>query len=225
MSTDDLLTYLFDGKPHPLSPQVAAWLATSRRFATFTTAFRTKIRKKLHATREQEGLDDLRLELETTYLPPQGQGGRCPDFAVTFTTHAVFMLEVTWQRPLPEDPPTPERAAERLGSAVCGKLGQLLPQHSNVLVIGLGAPCSVPDLHALMHRVQYRAERNDPGVVQRHRFRDPADFFRHYGRLSEVLVCGPQGGQVVGWSNPQAKRPLPARARTTLLGSHTARGA
>ena len=86
---------------------MATWLASSRRFAAFVTTFRDKIRKKFRATPDQEGLLDLRLELETAYLllkeqslslvyePEQSGQGRSPDFAVTFTTSLTFMVEVT----------------------------------------------------------------------------------------------------------------------------------
>lgn len=252
MSTDELLTYLFDGQPHLLSPSITTWLASSRRFTAFVTTFRTKVRKKLRGAHEQESLHDLRLELETAYLllrerplsvvyEPQCGGARCPDFAVTYTTSVVFMLEVTRQRPASTRTPTlaqeqvPEaqistpapmlpRVGERLGDTICGKLGQLLRQHSNVLVVGLDAPCSTQDLHTIMLGVQHRAERNDPTLVERNRFRDRADFFSHYGRLSEVLIRGPhlqEDKPVIGWVNPQAQRPLPTKVRTALLRSHT----
>ena len=48
------------------------------------------------------------------------------------------------------------------------------------------------DLQAMMLRIQQRAERSDPSFWQRYRLRDRADFFRHYQRLSEVLVRGLQ---------------------------------
>jgi hypothetical protein len=68
MLIDDLLTYLFDGQPHLLTEPLGMWLRSSRRFATFVTTFRDKIRKKLRVTQDQETLYDLRLELETAYL-------------------------------------------------------------------------------------------------------------------------------------------------------------
>lgn len=68
MLTDELLAYVLDGRSHPLGQSMAAWLASSRRFTTFVTTFRDKIRKKIRATRDQESLLDLRLELETAFL-------------------------------------------------------------------------------------------------------------------------------------------------------------
>ena len=107
MLIDELLTYLFDGQPHLLATPMATWLASSRRFTAFVNTFHNKIRKKLRTTQEMERLLDLRLELETAYLllqerslslvyePPTGGQSRVPDFAVTYTTSTLFMVEVT----------------------------------------------------------------------------------------------------------------------------------
>ncbi len=254
MLVDELLAYLFNGQPHLLAAPMAAWLASSRRFAAFVTTFRTKIRKTLRATQEIESLLDLRLELETAYLllqersfslvyePRLGGQLRGPDFAVTFTTSTLFMVEVTRlqlvqdsPRGLPQAqgqglgpfvPTTPMRSpvSEQLADLVCSKLTQLPPQRGNILLVGVEAPRPTPDtLRAAMLHLQQRAERNDPTVLQRHGFRDRADFFRHYQRLSELLVRGPElqaDEPVIGWVNPQAKYPLPSKVRTALYRSH-----
>ncbi len=68
MLIDELLSYLFDGKPHLLTEPIQTWLASSRRFTAFVTTYRNKIRKKLRVIQDQEALADLRLELETAYL-------------------------------------------------------------------------------------------------------------------------------------------------------------
>ncbi len=68
MLSDDLLVSLFDGRPHPLAPALAGWMAASRRFTSFLAANQTKVRKKLRATRDPESRRDLQLELETAYL-------------------------------------------------------------------------------------------------------------------------------------------------------------
>ncbi len=235
MLIDELLTYLFDGKSHPLTTPMEIWLASSRRFTSFVTAFRDKIRKKLRTTQDQETLYDLRLELETAYLllqertlslvyePEQSRQIRNPDFAVTFTTSLTFMVEVTRLRSDPEK--TVPLISERLTDAVCSKLGQLLPQRGNVLIMGVDAQhLTQSDLHAAMLRVKQRVEQIDSTFWQRYRFRDRADFFRHYQRLSEILVRGSQlqaDEPVVGWVNPQAKYPLPSKVRTVLYRSHT----
>ncbi len=254
MLTDELLIYVFDGQSHLLAQPMATWLASSRRFTAFVTTFQDKIRKKLRATQDQESLLDLRLELETAYLllqerplslvyePEQSGQVRCPDFAVTFTTSLTFMVEVTRLRadqkstlaeaqeqtlatPAPNTILTIPLIGERLADTICSKLGQLLPQRSNVLLVGVEAlHLTHSDLRTTMLRIQQRAERNDSTFLQRHRFRDRADFFRHYQRLSEILVRGTPlqaGDPVVVWVNPQAKYPLPTKVRTVLSRSHT----
>jgi hypothetical protein len=224
MLVDELLTYLFDEQPHLLAAPLATWLTASRRFATFATDFRTKIRKKLRATQEIESLLDLRLELETAYLllqersfslvyePQRGGQSRGPDFAVTFTTSMLFMVEVTRlrlaqdsprdpataQEPAPFLPPAPARllAEERLAELVCSKLSQLSSQRSNVLLVEVEGPRLTSDtLRAAMIHLQRRAERNMRfcSITSRDR-----DFFNHQ-RLSELvrwfsagepLICG-----------------------------------
>jgi hypothetical protein len=251
MLIDELQTYLFDGQPHPLATQMATWLASSRRFTDFVTTFHTKIRKKLRATQELESLLDLRLELETAYLLlrerslglvyeplPIGQS-RGPDFAVTFTTSTIFMVEVTRLRMVQDgtqDPAqtqeqalsahtTPVRSLveERLADMVCSKLGQLQPQHGNILLVGVDAPRFTQDtLRAAMLQLQQRAERNDATIVQGRGIRDRADFFHHFQRLSELLVRGPRlqaGEPMISWVNLQAKYPLLSKVRTVLYRS------
>jgi hypothetical protein len=253
MLPDELLAYVFDGKSHLLAQPMATWLASSRRFTTFVMTFRDKIRKKLRVMQDPESLLDLRLELETAYLllqerplslvyEPQCRQVRCPDFAVTFTTRLTFMVEVTRLRADPKSTPAEAQEStlatpapntlltippigEGLTDAICSKLAQLLPQHSNILLVGVEAVrLAHNDLHAAMLRIQRRAERNDSTFLQRHRFRDRADFFHHYQRLSEILVRGSPlhaDEPVVVWVNPQAKHPLPSKVRTVLYHSHT----
>ncbi len=242
MLIDELLTYLFDGQPNLLATPMATWLASSRRFTAFVNTFHNKIRKKLRATQEMERLLDLRLELETAYLllqerslslvyePPTGGQSRGPDFAVTYTTSTLFMLEVTRglaQVPesalSPQTAPIRSLAGEWLTDMVCSKLGQLLPQRRNILLVGVESPWLTQDnLHAAMLNLQQRAEHNDASVVQRNGFHDRAHFFQHYQRLSELLVRRPHlqaYESLIGWVNPQAKYPLPSKVRTVLYRS------
>lgn len=237
MLLDELLSYLFDGKPHLLAAPIEAWLASSRRFTAFVTSHHTKIRKKIRVAQEPESLRDLQLELETAYLllrerslslayeTQHPQHGRSPDFEVSFTTSLVFMVEVTRMRAAQPRTPSISLPGDRFSDMLCSKLGQLLPQRSNLLIVGVEAPqLTLADVHAAMLRLQQRAEGNDASVVQRHGFRDRADFFQHYQRLSALLMRGTPlqvGEPVVIWDNPQAKHRLPARVRTMLFRSHT----
>ncbi len=231
MNVDDLRTYLFAGSSHALSPQLMSWLTSSRRFAVFVGAAKSKIRKKLHAAHDPESAADLLLELETAYLlvqerqlsidyEPRISGKqRCPDFAVSFTTHSTFMLEVTRLR-LTETPSLLK--PKRLADTVCSKLGQFLPQYSNILLIRSPAPITQADLHAALSKLQGRAERGEAALLERFQFRDRGDFFRYYRRLSEVLVCLPRRAPPTVWINPQAKHLLSSKVRTALYRSQTA---
>ena len=238
MFTDELLTYLFDGQAHILTEPMGAWLGSSRRFTAFVDTCRDKIRKKIRVTQEEETLLDLRLELETAYLllqekslalayePQLAERVRSPDFAVSYTTSLTFMLEVTRLRSSSNsvvEGNSPNNIGDRLADAVCSKLGQLVHQQSNILLVGVDAlHLTQEDIRAAMLRLQQRAERNDPAFFERYRFRDRTDFFRHYLRLSEILIRGTglgQKGEFLAWVNPQAKVPLPGKVRTVLYRS------
>jgi hypothetical protein len=239
MLTDELIDYLFDGQPHLLAAPVAGWLASSRRFTAFVNDHHTKIRKKLRTVQDPERGRDLQLELETAYLllqerslnleyePQHPREGRSPDFAVSFTTSLTFMVEVTRLRVSPARTASDiSLPGDRFSDMLCSKLGQLLPQLGNLLLVGVEVlTLTQADVQAAMLRLQQRAERDDPAIVQRYGFRDRADFFRHYLRLSGLLVRGPTplqaGDPVILWTNPQAKIPLPAKVRSALIRRHT----
>jgi len=214
----ELLTYLFDGQPHPLTASMSTWLTSSRRFTAFVNTNHTKIRKKLRTAEDPESLADLLLELETAYLllherslslvyePQHRELGRSPDFAVNFTTSFTFMVEVTRLRsaqkgappyaqedilavPPPNTRITTPPLVDRFSDMVCSKLGQFLPQVANLLLVGMDPPTLThPDLSAGMLRLQQRVETHDPAVLHRYEFRDRADFFRHFQGLSAILL-------------------------------------
>ncbi len=233
MVVNDLIDTLFDGQDHPVATAMATWLESSRRFTAFVMANHTKIRKKLRTAQDPESRRDLQLELETAYLllrertlsleyePQRSEGGRNPDFAVSFTTSLVFMVEVTRLRSSGGRAPL---LGERFYSLLGSKLGQLAAQRSNVLIMGIEASGATDDeVRAGMLRLQQRAESNEAGVVQRQGFRDRSDFFQHYQRLSALLLRGmplQSGTEPILWLNSQARSPLPSRVRTALFRSH-----
>ena len=238
MLTGELLTYLFDGQPHILAEPVGTWLNSSRRFAAFVDTFRDKIRKKIRVTQDSETLLDVRLELETAYRllqektlslvyePQLAEKVRSPDFAVSYTTSLTFMLEVTRLRVSPKstDEQTSETNAtgDRLADAVCSKLGQLIHQQCNIVLVGVEALSLTQDeVSAAMLRMQQRAERSDQTFFQRYHFRDRAEFFRYYQRLSEILARGTDRESFIAWVNPQAKSPLPSKVRTVFYRSQS----
>lgn len=239
MLTNELLTYLFDGNSHFLAHPMETWMNSSRQFTAFVDTYRDKIRKKIRVTQDQGTLLDLRLELETayrllrertlsiTYEPQLAERVRSPDFAVTYTTSMTFILEVTRLRTnhksLEEQDSEANAIGDRLADAVCSKLGQLVHKQSNIILVGMeGMRLSQEDIHAAMLRMQQRAERSDTTFFQRYRFRDRAEFIRHYQRLSEILVRttdSQEENSFVAWVNPQAKTPLPSKVRTVLYRS------
>lgn len=241
MLTDELIAYLFDGKSHILIPPMTGWLSSSRPFAAFVKTFQDKIRKKVRVTQDQETILDLHLELETAYRllqeralslayePQLAEKVRSPDFAVSFTTSVTFMLEVTRLRAsqkLNEEHASGQTAiGDRLADAVCSKLGQLVHQQMNIVIVGVEAlEMTQDEVRAAMLRVQQRAERSDVPFFERYGFRDRTDFFKHYQRLSEILVHrgdAQRAASLVGWVNPQAKYPLPSKVRTVLYRSLT----
>jgi hypothetical protein len=239
MVADEILDYIFDGRPHLLADPMGAWLDSSRRFTAFVDTFRDKIRKKIRVTPDSESILDVRLELETAYLilreprlslvyePQLSERVRAPDFAVSFTTSLTFMLEVTRLRARSnlEQLPGMEFRAERLMDAICGKLGQMQPKQGNVLLIGADFESFTQmELRDVLLQLQKRTEREDVSFLRRYGLRDRADFFRYYGRLSEVLVRRTDGEStwpLAVWVNPQAKNLLPPRVRTVLYRSQT----
>jgi hypothetical protein len=187
---------------------------------------------------EQERILDLQLELETAYLflqektlnvvyEPQYGKVRGPDFAVTFTTRLTFMVEVTRLRKVQTHMNGQETSfplLERLIDATCSKLGQMLLQRSNVLIVGVDPPLpTLDELQPAMVRFQQRVERDESALLQRYHFRDRADFFHQFQRLSEIFVRDSQryaNESNVLWINPQAKYPLPNRVRSALYRHH-----
>lgn len=236
MLIDELLTYLFDGQSHLLAESMGAWLKSSRRFTTFVTSFRNKIRKKLRVTQDEETLYDLRLELDTAYrllqertlsvvYEPEHSGpGRSPDFAVSYTTSLTFMVEVTRMRGVVSSDNSIPQEGERIVDAICSKLRQFLPQRGNVLIVGMDAlTLTKNDLQSMMLHIQRRVERGDSAFWQRYGFRERADFFQGYQRLSEILVRPSllqADKPAIVWVNPQARHPLPSKVRTALHRAH-----
>jgi hypothetical protein len=133
------------------------------------------------------------------------------------------MLEVTRLRAEPGKQELDiTQSMERFADAVCSKLGQMQNQVSNVLIVGVDArDLTEGDLRTIMLRIQQRAEQSDTAFFHRYGFRDRSDFFRHYQRLSEILLRTSNRDSVkpVVYINTQAKYPLPAKVRTVLYRS------
>lgn len=227
MNPDDLLTYLSVDETNILSGPLTRWLAASPRFATFVETYRDKIRKKIRVEPEAEGLRDVLSELETAYLllqerrfeigyePYAKDKSRSPDFAVTYRTNVVFNVEVTRMRT-----GAPERE-DRLIDVVCAKLGQMMPNMINVLVVVAEDHAEAAlDVASAMKRLKARAERGEASLLSRFDFRNTPDFFKYFTRLSAICVRIENGDNTsphrIFWGNPQARQPLPPAIRAIL---------
>lgn len=240
MVMHETLNYLFDNRPHVLEPPLTQWTSELPRFADFVETHRDKIRKKIRSIPSADGLQDLRAELETAYLllrekrftlayEPYGKGtGRGPDFAVTFRTRITFNVEVTrMQIAIRENDEgeqplfNPRYESRRMAEIVGSKLSQMSPSMMNLLLIMADQPtlCEL-DVGKVLHQLKQRAEKKEPQLFQRHGFRDTADFFKYYHRLSGVLLRStgqPETGRCpILWLNNQTKHPLPAPVCTIL---------
>ena len=135
MSTlDDLLDDIFDGKKPALYPEFAGWVRGSRRFKTFATSYRAKIRAKLKNVRDEGGMKDLRAELETAalllreerftleYEKYAASKQRGPDFTVTFRTHTPFNVEVRRIRSMELEDGDTEARTGKLMTVLCDKV-------------------------------------------------------------------------------------------------------
>ena len=201
----------------PLVVAVAAWAASSPRFGAFVALNAAKIRKKIRTTGDADTRADLRFELQVAHAlhadrrialayEPLGLGKeRGPDFGATFKTHLPFGVEATRLR-----------VAHRFADAVTAKLGQLLSQQPNLLALGSDKPPD--DLAAAMAQLRLRAERHDELLFARSGLRDPAAFFKGWGRLSAlaVLPVADDTAAATIWHNPQARHPLPHELRNAI---------
>jgi hypothetical protein len=235
------LGYLFDDRPHILTAFISRWIETSRPFKAFATTYRNKIRKKIRITQNDTAIKDLAAELETayrlveekrftvTYEPYGSQKTRGPDFAVAFKS-MTFNVEVTRissgeREQTPEETTTPwsdpQQVNGRLMDTVCDKLGQMRPGMVNVLLIVTDSNFArLLDLNQAMAQLKERAERQEAGLFGRYGFVKTADFFKHYLRLSGILIrtTGEQDAttHAILWPNNQTKHPIPRPLQTLL---------
>ena len=226
----DLIAYLFEGQPHPLSAALMQWLEASSRFTAFVETYRDKIRKKIRLTRDPESVLDLRGELEVAscllndrrlavaYEPYASVKRRGPDFAVTYRANLVFNIEVARIRVEGSgiDGLDLPRKEERILRILLDKLGQMQPGMPNLLVIHTRQELARSiDLGRLMQEVKTRAERKDPSFYALSRYTGPAAFYKDFLRLSAILLWA---SEAQPWINKQARPGLPEKV-LRLVGS------
>jgi hypothetical protein len=234
MTADELLTYIFDGRSPALAAEFAVWLTASPRFKAFAELYRDKVRKKIRGIRDEEGLRDLRFELEVAYLllgEPRftveyEKGGvgkqRGPDFCVTYKTRISFNVEVKHIRLAERAGRTEQQEFGKLANIACQKIGQLPPGMINLLVVAYdGGAHDGFDAAAAMTRLRTLAEQKNEDFFARRGFTSTREFFRQYQRLSAALFSGlgaPENGAAGAvWFNVIARHPLPADLRAIVL--------
>jgi hypothetical protein len=228
----ELIAFLFDDQPHVFSGALSSWVAGSPRYAAFADDYRDKIRKKLRVTRDRGAKADLLAELQVGYWLLQERrfdlayeanaagSQRSPDYSVTYRSNFHFAVEVTHVRGAQANMLPAETGSAalnfRLIDVLSNKLRQMLPGAANLLfVLTPMSPLGQLDLAAHLAWIQDKAESRDSEFYARHRFRDPADFFKHLGQLSGLLMADTECRlDWTFWWNPQARIPLTKEIQT-----------
>lgn len=226
---NELLNTIFAGSADELQGCCARWCDSSPRFAVFLATYRDKIRKKLRAATDEEGLRDLRAELLAAasllseraftleYEKYAASKTRGPDFSILFKTHTPFNVEVKRIRG--------QTQSAKWADVLCNKLGQLPPGVINALVVyheptGQRAPF---DPRAAMAQLRAEAERKDEEFFTRRGLEGSRAYLRQVPKLSVVaLRAGTAAGGaplLTSWINPQARHPLSPELASALLRS------
>ena len=216
----DLIAYLFEGQPHPLSGTLLSWMDASSRFVDFLETYRDKIRKKIRVARDPQSTLDVFGELaaacalladrrfDVAYEPYASAKQRGPDFAVTYRVNLTFNVEVARLRMESgrADGAVRARIEERIIRILLNKLGQMQPGMANLLtILAREETARSIDLSALLHDIKTRVEAKDPVFYTASRYTGPAAFYRDFLHLSGIVLWSP-GAQL--WINKQARPAL-----------------
>ena len=231
MNARELLEFLCDDPTDEAAVAIARWIEESRRFNAFAVNNRAKIRKKLRTATTLESLRSVLLEMEVARhfvadrrcqveYERHGQGRvRRPDLTVTFRDRTAVNLEVTHVKSRGTE--TLDWEGKLIG-LVCRKLGQMLPESLNVLVVAPDSgPLTMEDVTGAMKRLKERMEQREGDFPSRYGFADASGFFKQFQWLSAIAVWNSpdhetENGRCV-WSNPQTRRPLPAVIVSLLM--------
>jgi hypothetical protein len=223
---DDLLHDIFDGKQPAFYPEFEAWVRGSRRFRTFATSYRGKIRAKLKNARDEDRMKDLRAELLTAalllrderftleYEKYAASRQRGPDFTVTFKTHTLFNVEVRRIRRIELDDEDAEARIGKLIAVLCDKLGQMPLGIHNLLWLVAENEISEEELTHAVTALRKLAERKDEAFFTRRGFDSAAGFLKQYHRLSGIVLH--KSGEHLLWLNPLARHKVPPEIVTAV---------
>jgi hypothetical protein len=223
---DDLLDSIFDGKKPALYSDFEDWARESRRFKAFAVSYDSKIRAKLRNVRDEDGMKDLRAELETAlwllrekrftleYEKYAASKQRGPDFTVTFKTHTLFNVEVRRIRSAKLDDADVEARIGKLMAALCDKVRQMPPSIVNLLWLVAEHEISEADLNDAMTTLRQQAEHKAEDFFLRRCFKNAADFLKQFGQLSGIVLH--QSGENVIWLNSLARHKAPPEIVTAI---------
>jgi hypothetical protein len=223
---DDLLHYLFEGSKPSFYPEFEAWVRESRRYRAFVTTYRSKIRAKLTHVSGDNGLSDLRAELETAMLLLREEHftldyehyaalkQRGPDFTVTFKTHTPFNVEVRRIRKVEADEDEAEARIGKLIAVLCDKIKQMPPSIVNILWLIADRDVTDADLAGATLMLRQLAERKTEEFFTRRGFESASAFFKQYRHLSGIVLR--QTGSMVIWLNPLARHLVPPKIAAAL---------
>ncbi len=223
---DDLLGYIFDGAKPALYAEFESWARESRRFHTFATHYRAKIRSKLKNVSGDSGLKDLRAELETAALLLRDERfsveyekyvalkQRGPDFTVIFKTHTPFNIEVRRIRSRELDTEETDAHSGRLMAMLGDKVGQMPPSIVNLLWLVAERELAEADLSRAVVALRQLAEHKDEDFFRRRGYKNAADFLKHFRQLSGIAVRQP--GAPVLWLNTLARHKTPPDIVTAI---------
>jgi len=223
---DDLLDYLFDGKKPALYPEFEGWVRGSRRFKAFAISYRGKIRAKLKNVRDEDGMRNLRAELETAalllredrftleYEKYAASKQRGPDFTITFKTHTPFNVEVRRIRSVELDDEDTEARIGKLMAVLCDKVGQMPPSIVNLLWLIAEREISQADLTRAVTTLRQLTERKAEDFFTRRGFESATAFLKQYRQLSGIVLR--QSGENVLWLNSLARHKAPPEIVTAI---------
>src|ERR1051326_2988370 len=180
MTTHELIEFLCDNIEGETARTLESWANASRRLADFLQEHRLKIRKKLRQAASSESLASVLLELEVARWLVEdrrcrveyerfGQGQiRSPDLTVTFRERTVVHLEVTLVQA-----PALGCWDWKLITLISHKLGQIVPESSNLLVIGSsGAPPTLDEVARAMKLRKEKVEQKEADFLAKLGLRD-----------------------------------------------------
>jgi hypothetical protein len=232
MTIQELLTYIFQGQTNFISIQFEKWVKSSRRFRAFAETYRDKIRKKLRTVENDDALKSLYVELEIAYrllgdqrieieYEKYGLGKqRAPDFTIQYRVNIVFNLEITRLR-FGESSATKDQhfLARKLTDALLDKVGQMLPNLINVLLIDSDYPTSMDTIAKGMASLRHQAEMKQNDFFVGRGYQDALTFLKQFQQLSALCYRTDHpsaASPLLFWRNSLARHPVPKPIITLL---------